>query len=159
MTKLIRNFGVLALFLAVLCPVYFANAQVSTTTIEATSSVLTNLSTTSTSTEITLKNQILNKEFKIVPLFDNIASRLDQRIKLLESEAYLLVDAKTSLNSAQIKINESKVILQSLVTLSEEDFETAQNKESIEQVRILIKESYALLQETVKNINQQTNGN
>ncbi len=123
------------------------------TDIKATSSVLINNNLVASST----KEIIVNREFKLIPLLDNIATRLTERLNLLRTNQLVLIDADTSLNASILKITEAKVITATLNTLNEADFEQANVKNDVIKLQILIKESYALLQETIKNIDQATN--
>ncbi len=130
-----------------------------TLSVQADDSILDTSTTTASSTVLTVKQILENREFKLITLLENITSRLNDRILTLESQGALLIDAKTSLNSAQIKINEVKVLAETLKFTINSDYEKIEVMAQITQVKILIKEAYALLQETVKNINQQVNGN
>lgn len=98
---------------------------------------------------VKIKEHLENREGKIVSALENVAKRIGDRIVLIESKGIILTDAKTSLAQANVKINEVKTAIENLKTSTATTTEIVSGQEN---VKTLVKEAYALLQETIKNI-------
>lgn len=136
----------------------------------------TSLATTSTSTVKRLENldkrlekqqeqmakvkeRLLGKELKIADVLGKIASKIQERITILEGKGLNMTDAKTKLALASAKLEEMTVEQSNLATLIGTEI-TEANKDTLfvsikasqDKIRTLAKENHALLVDTIKEI-------
>ncbi len=108
-----------------------------------------------------VKDRLLEKELKVIDVLGKIASKIQERITILETKGLNLTSAKAKLAEAATKIEEMTVESNNLATLldttasSTDQTTLFQNiRATQDKIKVLAKATHALLVDTIKEINK-----